>query len=862
MDYSRLRREGIELIAKLAGDRWTDYNTHDPGITILEAWCYALTDLSYRLDFTIAELLASPPEESASPLFLTARESLTTEPLTINDYRKLLIDIDGVKNAWLEPIAEPVPAIYYDAQNAKLTFSNLDSLSIAEPVHLRGLYRVLLEADPRLPLDAATALVPKAKAKLHQHRNLCEDFAAIDLLQTETIAVHLELTIADEAEPHQLLAQLYTALEQAISPTPKFLTLSELLAQETPTEEILLGPALEHGFIDDAQLEECDRPTELRTSDLIRVILDFDAVQTVQTIALSSSSTATPQPWVLGLNPELTPRLKPLKEMLGDITVYKGQIPFPLDSEQVKVALMAQSPPQTASAPTPQDLPIPPGDYRNLADYESLQSEFPLVYGIGELGLPPSASPQRQAQAKQLQAYLMVFDQLLADYFAQLDQVRRLLDPSNAELTGLFAKSSSHFPGAETILRDLDTALEEPAKNALLDQLNRNLSHHQNIDELSAALSNYLQAEILKHLGQLPSDGTATSLEPALQALRNSLKQHLATASDRKNRLLDHLAVQYGESFIDFSLLYGNDTSPDAAIAHKAAFNAHYRAVSAGRANGFNYLLHPRQTDNISGFKHRVSRLLGIEPQRRSLKTNDKAQSSNIEGFYIVEHLLLRPRPQTATIPKTSRGDLLSFSRPITAYQAIGEQVSCTSIDHGLQAGDTINVLYSSHYNGIYTVPATGLTTDTFILDTEFVADYSPERDAWVRQDRHPDPFSFQVSIVLPNWPRRFAKESFRQLVYNTLTAEVPAHITLQLHWLNASQMSTFEVLHDLWLQQLSDTANANDEAQAAAQAAANQLIDFLGLGSTDIPEIPNLVGYMTITDEETDTPPPDFTVA
>ena len=804
MDYAFLRQEGIKLIAKLAGDHWTDYNTHDPGITILEAWCYALTDLSYRLDFAMEELLALPPGESPSQLFLTARESLTTAPLTINDYRKLLIDIDGVKNAWLEPILEPAPALYYDAKNAKLTFSNLDSLTITDPVHLRGLYRVLLEADNNLPTDVAEGLVPTAKAKLHQYRNLCEDFADIQLLNAETITVHADLEIADYADPHQLLAQLYVALEQVIAPTLTFLTLSELLATDTPVEAIFVGPPLDHGFIDDDQLHQYDRQTELRTSDLIHVILDLEAVKTVKAIALSSSGSSTLQPWALDLNPELTPRLKPFRALIEDLTLYKGQIPCPIDPVQAEVALATLQTPQSPPQSSVQDLPIPAGDYRELADYESLQSEFPLVYGIGDLGLPPSASPQRQAQAKQLQAYLLVFDQLLANYFAQLDHVRSLFTPDNADLASYFTQSIAHFPGAEAILSE-------------------------------------------------PGDYLST------------LQESSETARDRRNRFLEHLAAQYGESFIDYSLLYGNNTLPDAAIAHKAAFNAQYQSISAGRSQGFNYLLAPNQIENVSGLKRRVAHLLGIVPQRRSLKTNDKAATRNVEGFYVIEHILLRPRsPATTSNRPSGSGDLLSFSKPITAYQYANSKLICTSAGHGLVGGEQVNLLYSSYYNGTYTVLTEDLTSDTFILSfsNDFVADYTPEQDAWVRQNQHPDPFSFQVSIVLPKWPQRFGTESFRQLVYDTLTAEIPAHVTLQLHWLNAEQMSTFEVMHDLWLQHLSGTANEDAEAQAAAGVAANQLIDFLGLGSTDIPAIPALLGYMTISGADEDTPPPEFSVS
>ena len=46
LDYENLRKEGIAWLKKLARSEWTDFNAHDPGITILEQVCYALTDLS------------------------------------------------------------------------------------------------------------------------------------------------------------------------------------------------------------------------------------------------------------------------------------------------------------------------------------------------------------------------------------------------------------------------------------------------------------------------------------------------------------------------------------------------------------------------------------------------------------------------------------------------------------------------------------------------------------------------------------------------------------------------------------------------------------------------------------------------
>jgi hypothetical protein len=103
-DYVALRKQGFKYIEQTGSAIWTDYNNSDPGITILEALCYAITDLAYRTGFEIKDLLA--PEKLTNDtwkeIFYTAKQILHNTALTINDYRKLIIDIKGVRNAWIE----------------------------------------------------------------------------------------------------------------------------------------------------------------------------------------------------------------------------------------------------------------------------------------------------------------------------------------------------------------------------------------------------------------------------------------------------------------------------------------------------------------------------------------------------------------------------------------------------------------------------------------------------------------------------------------------------------------------------------------------------------------------------------------
>src|SRR5882757_5889353 len=106
IEFAFLRQRGIDLLQQLCGETYTDYNLHDPGVTILEALCYALTDLSYRTGFPIADLLADkdgkiPLQENA---FFVRGDILTSNPVTVNDFRKFILDkTPSLHNAWLEP---------------------------------------------------------------------------------------------------------------------------------------------------------------------------------------------------------------------------------------------------------------------------------------------------------------------------------------------------------------------------------------------------------------------------------------------------------------------------------------------------------------------------------------------------------------------------------------------------------------------------------------------------------------------------------------------------------------------------------------------------------------------------------------
>ncbi|GJL74696.1 hypothetical protein [Nitrosomonas sp.] len=94
LDFETLRKDAIALIQNLCGEYWTDYNLHDPGVTILEQLCYALTDLSYRAEFSIQDYLVNGEGviDYEKQTLYPPHEILPSSTVTQADYEQILYD--------------------------------------------------------------------------------------------------------------------------------------------------------------------------------------------------------------------------------------------------------------------------------------------------------------------------------------------------------------------------------------------------------------------------------------------------------------------------------------------------------------------------------------------------------------------------------------------------------------------------------------------------------------------------------------------------------------------------------------------------------------------------------------------------
>lgn len=536
MDYSLLRKEGIRLLERMSGGEWTDFNAHDPGITLLEQLCYLLSDLAYRTGHEIPDLLA----ENGRPVGASLHPPdaiLPTQPVTLADLRRVVLDVPGVKNAWVEPPGNGVPA-FFSLPNQRELALHSTQLS-ARPIFLRGLYRVFIEPSGDVDSSRLRAL---AAERLHAVRALGEDLADITVLGTQPVQIEVALEVAPLDSPQALLAQVRTRLQDQLSPTVHLSTLADLLPGGAPFDEIFDGPRLARGLLSRESAESQQRRVAIHTSDLMHALLNLPSIRAVTRLRIAQSGAW--EDWSLAIDADKVPRLDAAGSKVtlrrGGQVILRSSL-LGVDGSGASAAVNSS----TALGTRPDaGLPPPSARPRRVGHYASLQPQLPMLYGLGEGGLPESASDERKAQASQLKAYLLIFDQLCANQFSQLAHLDDLL-AFDGPLQTYFAQAVDQPGLGLDAVRPLDAGhrqrlqalVETPGSDAALERKNRLLNHL--LARFAEPIADYAQALPLADSAR--QKAALLRRYPELSSQRgtgsNLLREDAATPSGLETRL-------------------------------------------------------------------------------------------------------------------------------------------------------------------------------------------------------------------------------------------------------------------------------------------------------------------------------------
>jgi hypothetical protein len=574
LDYNFLRELGIEATQRLSGQIWTDYNTHDPGVTILEQLCFAITDLSYRTDFPIHELINSKSnslDEELKDTFFDASEILPTNPLTVDDYRMLIIDrIKAVKNAWFEPVRDNLQGI-------------------------QGLYRVLLQVEDnaRQPENLLT-IKQQVTELFNAHRNMAEDIESIEILDVEHIVVYADIEIGSEFIAEEILATIQFQVNEYLNPTIRFYTFEELQEEGYTIDQAFNGPMPLHGFIKKENLLPMRQ--EVYVSKIMEIITAVEGVRRINFFSVEKNDISIEGDVIQiekgfypildmdTINDKYTPSTYPIQ-------FFRGSLNYDLDlhtANQLLYSLFARY----KKGYNPKMIYNPnkyPSRFKqqDLASYFSVQHAFPITYGLNAFGLPHWVQPTRErlAMVKQLRGYLINFEQILANYLAQLANVKQLFAIDSRVTQTYFSQVTTDIPLVYEILDVPTTSASTVQKFG---------SNTQNINDVATA-----------------------AFAPKLNALTRKFDPFI----ERRNRFLDHLLARFGEQFsTDFLLKvsagYGNysgTADPEIDLINaKIHFMQNYVDISRNRSKGFNYLSADGEAWNVSGLEKRICLLLNI----------------------------------------------------------------------------------------------------------------------------------------------------------------------------------------------------------------------------------------------------------
>lgn len=805
-DFQYLKEKGIEYIESIGCALWTDYNEHDPGITALEILAYAITDLGNRMAFPIEDLLTKSPNENISQQFYTADQILPTRTVTPNDYRKLFIDIRGVRNCWIQKYNKTV---YANCQDGELSFDPEAFAPIPKELKnefgLKGLNQLIVDYETDPDTDVVTQIAEINQiitTTYHQNRNLCEDLVEIKKVEKQKICLCTDIELEHTADQNKVHAAILFEIDNYFLPRLKFYSVKEMLRKGYRTDEIFEGPLLEHGFIDDQELIDSELKTQIRLSDLINIIADIPGVKNINEISISDcDSNDSVEQWVIciegGKRPELCDKsvFNYRKDILP--VQYNKDIVDELLRELIEQATGKSVP---ASGMT---LSIPEGKFFDMGQYTTIQNDFPDTYGIGINGLSSNYPTARKSKAKQLKAYLLFFDQILATYFSYLSKVKDLL-AIHPELQHVY------FTQAVEGLRGLPELVTNYPQN--------------NNDQLSENLLGFMV------------DSNAV-----------------------RNDILDHLISRFAESFSSYAFLlndiYGS-MAGEMKIRAKSAFLAEYVDLSSGRGLGFDYYKQPLSglwnTGNVAGAVKRIARLSGMKNYHRRNLVNEYVAITGVTGSYgwtikddsgnlilwsthqnypaieeAVESLYLATLLITETTFEEVEqvlGDLQPGTYVIAGNLEL-EQLSASSfffrvVNPNVSPSDPSRIVAASHdyYVSIETFKAGIENVLNFIKyrfteEGMFLLEHiltRPMKEDAPASEFLPfcaddcanscciDPYSFKVTIVLPGYTERFSSMDFRAFMEQLICEEIPAHIIPKICWVGNRKNAVPDNKNDL----------------------------------------------------------------
>lgn len=803
--FDNLMSAGIAFLQEQSGEIWTDFNLHDPGVTLLEQLCYCLTDVAYRSDLDAAQYLVNDSgrlDYTQQGLFGPTK-ILSSGPVTTDDYENLFLDkIHALSSIVLAPHSP------YFGQ-FRLASGVCDDQSKAAKQSIRKLY--------------------------HANRPLCGRVPVFETMRCQNITLAGVIDIDSGLLAETVLADIIVASEKYLSPAPVFNPLDEQLDKGRSMDDLLVGVFSAKGIV-----ERNDR-SSLLASALTSTLRAVAGVKNISNLRFKTESgdertfleTDDAHAFTLALSSLIDGSDLVIRQNGLVIGIEKTHCLALVDQKRMRE--QSQAPAMVNHS----DL-FPGGemDFWPLNDTYPIAQQLPRIYrGAGNQNASPN-EPHQVARNRQLNAYLMIFEQFIVNSFSNLDHIKHLFS---------------------------------------VDKSVTNSYHQQRIDHPFA-----------RSLYRAGSD--------------KSFDDALATTDpfwNRRNRVLDYLLALYAEQFPDSDLM-SLDSSCDEQTLQRDMVRAKIALLNHIPEIGYRRLLAqdislplgwgnsqtetPAQPKKLAGVQLKASLLLGfwditqhsilklyaslaleLKPSSDFPNTEPLATGTGQTTPQHIDHYIresFRPAIGDESLEFFNSDELKAALNTLRDNGLIGKNLGVDFLTLGVNADryrigrgkekQSVVLVFRQNQQRWVTLASFGqasVARKMAALCRQFL--YSLNRmsetmhliEHTLLQNDEPNtsaqpstPPSYQVSVFLPAWPVRFVSYDFRRLCTQLIEHSCAAHIECSVYWLDIDDMQEFEHLYESWYEQQlrlqhGDNENPND---TALNQVRHTLLDFVTRQRTD----------------------------
>ncbi|MBL1260684.1 MAG: hypothetical protein COB33_009170 [Thiotrichaceae bacterium] len=813
--FSELKKRGIALAQEISGDLWSDYNAHDPGVTILEQLCYALTELAFHADADVADLLLNGDgklDYQAQSLH-QPEDVFPCRATTLTDLRKTLLDeVKEIDNIWLSIVNDSM--VEGDGRS-----------------QVPGLYYAEVKRNHDVSLTD-DELRKKIFDAYYRQRNVAEDLAGVKFLKMCPCRLNARIEVNNSQLAEELLAEVYFRCGEYISGSIPLNPYIKAQAEGYSLEQLFDGPLTEHGLFDLHHEDATSASTDVLIPSLFTIINDMVGVEHIKALSVASEG---------GTFYEALPRRNDdgiltldLSENLQLMTVklirHGGEVPVSIEAvkQRYKELCYRRDSQRQIKQNFSALYSLPVGDVKAAGQYTSIQEHFPVTYGINRYGAS-GESTARLAQTRQLKSYLLLFDQIMANFSASCAQLNKLYSTDN---------TAAHSYGYQVVDDSTvaDVALIYP-------------------DEPGVVIANIL-AKYDRYY-------------------------------ERKGRVLDYLLAIYGQKFTQktlryFNYYYQDDELEKVLVKNKIAFLESIISFDRDRAAGFNLSQLSWNSANVAGLQRRLSILLGF----RHIECRSLTLPLVKLGLKVISHdeycLLSGGSDALRMIDPSDINDYVVEKFYPVAFEWCDEARAVMDVGDNIDdfvpiKNNVISELLLQEGVSLSRYSVGSLAPD---IDYQMVFKSEKEKDWWyigrnetrkkaenslrllhrflvhlnieseglhliehlllrprngaIHADlpdiNQPKFYASRISVIFPAWTARCHDPRFRNLVDDSVRVNCPAHVYADIYWLDFETMYQFEGLYKGWL----DTRLS---ASVAIDKTALALIKFLHELPCDVDE-------------------------